>query len=142
MNQLEEGNNLNLDFQKLSKKLVSDVIPVVIQDNKTKNVLMLGYMNQLALNKTIKTNIIYFWSTSKNKLWKKGEESGNILKLIEIFINCEQNSLLCKVEIQGVGACHTQNNQGKYRKSCFYRKIYKENNDLKLGPPDAELTPF
>lgn len=93
------------------------LIPVIIQDYKTDQVLMLGYMNKLAFNKTIKTGWVYFWSRSRQKLWLKGEESGNKLKIKEIFIDCDQDTLLIKVKLKGDCVCHT----GAI--SCFFKKF-------------------
>jgi phosphoribosyl-ATP pyrophosphohydrolase/phosphoribosyl-AMP cyclohydrolase len=81
------------------------LVPVVVQDNKTKNVLMLGYMNQEALTQTIETNKVTFFSRSKNRLWTKGEESGNFLNLINISNDCDDDTLLVKVDPVGP-TCH------------------------------------
>ena len=74
---------------------------------------MLGYMNALALSKTQETGWVYFWSRKRNALWKKGETSGNMLKVQEIFEDCDSDALLIKVKLIGTSACHTGN------KSCF-----------------------
>ncbi|MCB1146368.1 MAG: phosphoribosyl-AMP cyclohydrolase [Leptospiraceae bacterium] len=126
--ELEEGNQLALDFDKISKIVHNgvNVVPVVVQDQKTKDVLILAYTNLEALQYTLQNNIVAFWSTSRNELWKKGETSGNRLKLIEVRVNCEQNSLLYLVELEGTGSCHTLDSRGKFRHSCYYRKIEKE----------------
>lgn len=126
--QLEEGLELQLDYKKLLKIAEKnlDVIPVVVQDCKTNDVLTLAYVNQVALQESIKTRIATFWSTSRNELWVKGATSGDTLKLIEIRVNCEQNSLLFKVEKQTSGACHTKNAEGQTRATCFYRKVISE----------------
>jgi phosphoribosyl-AMP cyclohydrolase len=87
--------------------------PVIIQDIKTNVVLMLAYMNPQALEKTKQTGYVHFWSRSRKKLWLKGEESGNKLKVKEIFTDCDKDTILIKVELQGNCACHT----GSY--SCF-----------------------
>jgi|TARA_B110000261_G_C12954661_1_gene305896 phosphoribosyl-ATP pyrophosphohydrolase/phosphoribosyl-AMP cyclohydrolase len=81
------------------------LVPVIVQDNKTKNVLMLGYMNQAALTQTLETNKVTFYSRSKNRLWTKGEESGNFLNLITISNDCDDDTLLVKVDPVGP-ACH------------------------------------
>tara|TARA_B110000211_G_C13969988_1_gene504501 strand:- start:249 stop:845 length:597 start_codon:yes stop_codon:yes gene_type:complete len=81
------------------------LVPVIVQDNKTKNVLMLGYMNQEALTKTIETNKVTFFSRSKKRLWTKGEESGNFLNLINISNDCDDDTLLVKVDPVGP-TCH------------------------------------
>ena len=94
------------------------LVPVVVQDNKTKNVLMLGYMNQEALTKTIETNKVTFFSRSKKRLWTKGEESGNFLNLVHISNDCDDDTLLVKVDPVGP-TCHTGTD------TCW-----AENNDL------------
>lgn len=92
---------MKIDFTKNN-----GLIPVIIQDNETKMVLMLGYMNQEAYNKTLETNKVTFFSRSKNRLWTKGEESGNFLNLVSIKNDCDNDSLL--IQVNPVGAtCHT-----------------------------------
>ena len=82
------------------------LIPAIIQDAETKNVLMLGYMNADAFQKTLDTGLVTFFSRSKNRLWTKGEESGNILKLVDIKLDCDNDTFLVKVNPQGP-TCHT-----------------------------------
>lgn len=87
-------------------KTPNNLIPAIIQDNETKNVLMLGYMNQEALDQTLATKKVTFFSRTKNRLWTKGEESGNFLELISIKEDCDNDTLL--VEVKPAGAtCHT-----------------------------------
>lgn len=93
---------MNINFNKTPDNL----IPAIIQDNETKNVLMLGYMNQEALEQTLATNKVTFFSRSKNRLWTKGEESGNFLELISIKEDCDNDTLLVKVKPVGP-TCHT-----------------------------------
>lgn len=93
---------MKLDFTKYTNGL----IPAIIQDNETKNVLMLGYMNQEALDKTLETQKVTFFSRSKNRLWTKGEESGNFLELVSIQNDCDEDTLLIKVTPVGP-TCHT-----------------------------------
>ena len=123
--ELEEGSTLNLDFKKLQKiaHCGADVLPVVAQNAETKEVLILGYVNELALKTAQETGMATFWSTSRNELWVKGKTSGDYLKLKEIRVNCEQNSLLYLVVPKGKGACHTKNEVGIAREGCYYRKI-------------------
>ena len=131
--ELEESSNLNLDFTKLKKVIDCgvDVLPAVTQNAKTGEVLILGYVNDLALKTALETGIATFWSTSRNELWVKGKTSGDFLKIIEIRVNCEQNSILYKVIPQGQGACHTKGTDGKARTGCYYRYI-DEHLNLKL----------
>jgi len=93
---------MKIDFNKSSDGLV----PAIIQDAKTKNVLMLGYMNQEAYNKTNETGLVTFYSRSKSRLWTKGEESGNVLNLVDIKIDCDNDTLLVNVNPEGP-TCHT-----------------------------------
>ena len=92
---------MKIDFDKNSVGLV----PAIIQDVKTKNVLMLGFMNKEALNLTLESNKVHFFSRSKNRIWMKGEESGNFLNLISLKLDCDNDSLLLKVKPQGP-TCH------------------------------------
>ena len=127
--ELEEGGNLDLDFKKLQKiaQCGTDVLPAIAQNAETGEVLILGYVNELALNKAIELGMATFWSTSRNELWVKGKTSGDFLSLEEIRVNCEQNSLLYLVLPQGKGACHTKNKDGVARRGCYYRKISDKN---------------
>ena len=121
---LEEGTVLRLDFGKL-RKIASgqaDVIPAVAQDAQTGEVLIVGYVNELALQTALREKKATFWSTSRNELWIKGLTSGDFLELIEVRVNCEQNSILYKVRPAGHGACHTKEN-GKARSGCYYRRL-------------------
>ncbi|MGM0367569.1 MAG: bifunctional phosphoribosyl-AMP cyclohydrolase/phosphoribosyl-ATP diphosphatase HisIE [Actinomycetota bacterium] len=95
------------------------LIPTIVQDYSTGQVLMLAYMNKESINKSIETGTTWFWSRTRKKLWNKGETSGNIQKIKEIRYDCDGDSLLVLVEQVG-DACHTGN------KSCFYRKLDKE----------------
>jgi phosphoribosyl-AMP cyclohydrolase len=102
-----------LDFGKMK-----GLIPAVVQDSETGEILMLAYQNQKAYEKTLKTNEVYFFSRSRNELWKKGETSGNVLKVVEITADCDDDSVLIKVKHnEDLKACHT----GK--RSCFFRLI-------------------
>lgn len=92
---------MKLDYTK-----VDGLIPAIIQDAKTKNVLMLGYMNEEALEKTIETNQVTFFSRTKQRLWTKGETSGNYLELVDIQKDCDEDTLLIKVNPKGP-TCHT-----------------------------------
>ena len=131
--EIEEGNKLNLDFTKL-KKVAScdqDLVPAVAQDVESGEVLIVGYANELALQTTLKENMATFWSTSRNELWIKRKTSGDYLEIIEVCVNCEQNSLLYRVKPKGKGACHTKNKDGTPRSGCYYRAI-KNTNELKF----------
>ena len=126
--ELEEGSRLDLDFTKLGKIAAteSDVIPAVAQDAATGEVLIIGYVNELALQTALAEKKATFWSTSRNELWIKGKTSGDYLELQEVRVNCEQNSLLYLVTLAGAGSCHTNGCDGKARHGCFYRKINED----------------
>lgn len=123
--QLEEGALLSLDFTKLRKIAAGkeDVLPVVAQDAATGEVLIVGYANALALETALRERKAVFWSTSRNELWIKGLTSGDFLELLEVRVNCEQNSILYKVRPAGQGACHTKGADGRARQGCYYRKL-------------------
>lgn len=123
--ELEEGSELKLDFAKLAKVAGTgqSVLPVVVQEADTKEVLILAYANLEAFEHTLKTGIATFWSTSRNELWVKGATSGDYLKLVEVRVNCEQNSLLYLVRPAGAGSCHTKDADGKARSGCYYRRV-------------------
>lgn len=93
------------------------LIPAVIQDDTTHEVLMVAFMNQAAFDRTRATGYTHFYSRSRNALWRKGEQSGNEQKVRSIYVNCEENSLLIRVNQYGGAACHTG-----YR-SCYYRRL-------------------
>lgn len=99
------------------------LLPVVTQDIHTKEVLILSFVNREAFEETRRSGFATFWSRSRNELWKKGLTSGNMLKVKEIRINCEQNSLLFLVEQEGTGACHARRLNGEYHTGCYYRRI-------------------
>jgi phosphoribosyl-AMP cyclohydrolase len=122
---LEEGSTLSLDFTKLKKvaDCGADVMPAVAQDVDTGEVLILGYANQLALDTARAEGMATFWSTSRNELWIKGKTSGDYLEIVEIRVNCEQNSLLYLVRPKGKGACHTKDSSGTARSGCYYRRL-------------------
>ncbi|MBI2617476.1 phosphoribosyl-AMP cyclohydrolase [Candidatus Gottesmanbacteria bacterium] len=104
--------SVSIDFTKNN-----GLIPTIIQDNSTGDIFMFGYMNSEALQKSLQTGWVYFWSRSKKKLWMKGEESGNKLKVKGMYSDCDGDVVLVKVELIGTNVCHTGN------KSCFYQKI-------------------
>lgn len=124
MSALEEGKELRLDFTKLEKvaALKAGVIPVAVQNEETKEVILIAYANEAALRRTIETGIACFWSTSRNELWEKGRTSGDSYAIVRILVNCEQNSLVYIVRPQQGGICHTKNRRGESR-NCYYRAI-------------------
>jgi phosphoribosyl-AMP cyclohydrolase len=125
MKELEEGSALQLDYTKLLKiaKAGAEVVPVVVQDADSRDVLLVAYANKQALEHTLKTGTATFWSTSRHELWIKGATSGDTLKIVEVRVNCEQNSLLYLVRMMGSGVCHTRDATGHTRKTCYYRAL-------------------
>ena len=121
----EYTDQLLLDFGEDGNKL----LPVVTQDYKTKDVLILAFVNREAFEETRKSGYATYWSRSRNELWKKGLTSGDMLSIKEIRINCEQNSLVYLVKPEGKGACHAKKEDGNPHSSCYYRKI-EDNNTL------------
>lgn len=95
----------------------SELIPVIAQDGKTGDVLMLAYMNRQAYQETLSTSRVCYYSRSRQKLWRKGEESGNVQELESIYFDCDADTLLVKVHQVGGAACH------EGYKSCFFRRI-------------------
>ena len=93
------------------------LIPAIIQDEKTGDVLMMAYMNEESLKRTFETGTTWFWSRSRREFWNKGATSGNIQKVKKIFYDCDSDTLLIKVDQQGAGACHT----GAW--SCFTNEL-------------------
>ena len=114
---------IKLDFDKLNS-----LIPAVVQDDKTGQILMLGFMNRAAWETTLATGKATFFSRSRQALWTKGETSGNIQLIKEIRIDCDDDSVLLKVEQIGGAACHTGH------KSCFHKRV--EDGSVKIvGQP-------
>ena len=124
-NDIEEGTALHLDFEKLAKVAAtgSSVLPVVLQDADRGDVLFVGYANAEALAETLAQRVAVLWSTSRDELWVKGATSGDVLDLVEVRVNCEQNSLLYLVLPRTGGACHTIGADGHARANCYYRRV-------------------
>jgi phosphoribosyl-AMP cyclohydrolase len=135
--ELEEGLALELDFNKLAKAAASssEILPVAVQDADTKEVILVAYSNELAFRKSLELREVVLWSTSRNVLWHKGAESGNTFELLEVYVNCEQNSLLYVARPKGGGMCHTKNQHGEARKGCYYRRLNLETGVLENLEP-------
>ena len=117
------NKRIQLDFNK-----TGGLVPAIVQDNETGEVLMLGYMNQEAFDATLSTGKATFYSRSRQTLWVKGETSGNVQLVKEIRIDCDDDTLLINVEQLGGAACHTGH------RSCFYKKV--ENGTIRIvGEP-------
>jgi phosphoribosyl-AMP cyclohydrolase len=105
------------------------LIPVVVQDSSTRQVLMVAYANAEAVDLTRKTGFAHYYSRSRKKIWKKGEESGHVQRVIQIYVDCDGDCLLYEVEQEGA-ACHT----GHY--SCFYRTLEGTEIEGKVFDPE------
>ncbi len=129
--ELEEGAQLAIDFTKLQQigRSGAEVVPVAVQDADSKELLILAYANHLALQHSLQHGVATFWSTSRNELWIKGATSGDTLDLVEVRVNCEQNSLLYLVRPRGDGACHTKDATGTARTTCYYRRLVGEESE-------------
>jgi len=122
--QIEQGLAFQPEFD------ADGLIPAIVTDAASGEVLMFAWMNAQALALTIETRVGHFWSRSRNKLWKKGEESGNLLRVSEMRVDCDQDVLWLKVAVEGDGvACHTG------ERSCFYRSV-------PLGQPPSPDRPL
>ena len=104
-----------IDFDKLG-----GIVPVIVQDHEDGAVLMMAYMNREALAETLRTGLVCYFSRSRNKLWRKGEESGNVQELRGLYVDCDADAILVKVRQIGGAACHDG-----YR-SCFFRQVSGE----------------
>ena len=105
------------------------LIACIVADAASGDVLMLAHMNEEALERTVQTGQAWFWSRSRQELWRKGESSGNTLAVSDLLIDCDQDAVLLKVKVAGAGvACHTGS------RSCFYRRVALN------GPAGAPLT--
>jgi len=113
---------VKLDFEK-----TNGLIPAIVQDYKTGEVLMLGFMNQQAFDETVKSRKATYYSRSRQTLWRKGETSGHVQNVKEIRVDCDNDTVLLKVDQVGDAACH------KGYKSCFFSKV--ENSELKIVDP-------
>ena len=136
VNELEEGTAVQLDYTKLHKIAATgcEVVPVVLQDAETGEVLFIGYANDVALAATLERQSAVLWSTSRNELWHKGATSGDVLELVDVWVNCEQNSLLYRVRRARGGACHTTRADGSTRPGCYYRQVLSPTD---LGAPTS-----
>ena len=114
---------VEIDFKK-----GDGLVPVIVQDHETGEVLMLAYMNQNAWLKTLETGKATYWSRSRSELWVKGETSGHVQIVKEILVDCDSDTLLLKVQQVGGAASHTG-----YR-SCFYRRVHNKKTEI-IGEP-------
>jgi phosphoribosyl-AMP cyclohydrolase len=111
------------------------LLTAVVTDSKSGELLMVAHMNEAALRKTVETGEAWYYSRSRKALWKKGESSGHVQRVVELRVDCDQDALWLKVEQVGPGACHTG------RRSCFYRALpLGQKGALKLEFRDGEKT--
>ncbi|HXB62772.1 MAG TPA: phosphoribosyl-AMP cyclohydrolase [Acidobacteriaceae bacterium] len=109
------------EFPKIDFAKTEGLVPGIVQDAKTGEMLMLGFLNEVSYAKTLETGFVTFWSRSRNKLWMKGETSGNRLRIVSAATDCDNDALLFRVEVEGDGlVCH----EGTV--SCFTKPIIKE----------------
>jgi len=122
---LEEGTIARIDFGKVAQigRDGHQVVPVVLQDADSGDVLFIGYANDEALRLTFERRSAVLYSTSRNEIWHKGATSGDTLSLVDVRVNCEQNSLLYRVRRDAGGACHTRDAIGDSRPGCYYRAV-------------------
>ena len=118
---------MKIDWEK-----VGGLLPAVVQESSSGEVLMLAYMNEEALNLSLKTGFAHYFSRTKNRIWKKGEESGNTQAIDEIFLDCDNDTILLKVVQNGGVACHTG------EKSCFFRKISGDSGESNLASDERQ----
>ncbi|WP_420444841.1 phosphoribosyl-AMP cyclohydrolase [Candidatus Poriferisodalis sp.] len=125
LDDLEEGTVARIDFGKVAQigRDGHQVVPVVLQDVDTGDVLFIGYANDEALRLTLERRSAVLYSTSRNEIWHKGATSGDTLSLVDVRVNCEQNSLLYRVRRDAGGACHTRDASGSARPGCYYRAL-------------------
>ena len=121
MSCIEETDELQLDFKKIASMSGQEVIPVAIQNVDTGEVILVAYTNEQAMLESIRLRRLVLWSTSRNELWHKGKTSGNEFELTDIFVNCEQNSLVYKVRPMKGNICHTS--YKGVANNCFYRRL-------------------
>ncbi len=125
------GNMGRLDFAKGADGL----LPAIVQDHRSNEVLMLAYINEEAWRRTLETGKAHYWSRSRNKLWLKGETSGHIQLIREILVDCDRDTVIYRVEQLGGAACHTGH------RSCFFRRVeedgLKETDGLVFDPREV-----
>jgi len=118
---------MQIDFEKMQ-----GLVPAIVQDDGSQEILMLGFMNQEAFERTLKSGYVTFFSRTRNRLWTKGESSGNRLKLVSINTDCDRDSFLVRVEVEGAGVvCHLGT------RSCFTQEIEVPSASAAIGRSEA-----
>ncbi|MDH5753288.1 MAG: phosphoribosyl-AMP cyclohydrolase [Deltaproteobacteria bacterium] len=125
----EQDNDLKLDFNK-----GGGLLPAIVQDYATGEVLMVAYINGEAFQRTLETGKMHYYSRSRDRLWLKGESSGNVQSVKDILVDCDQDAVVFKIEQAGGAACHTG-----YR-SCFHRRV-EQNGELSLTEKEKVFDP-
>lgn len=115
-------------MQKLNFQKGDGLLPAIVQDHETNEVLMLAYINEQAWEKTLATGKAHYWSRSRNSLWLKGESSNHVQLIKEILVDCDEDTVIYKVEQLGGAACH------KGYKSCFFRRVVGDTFTIKDEP--------
>jgi phosphoribosyl-AMP cyclohydrolase len=125
VNIVEEGTDATIQFGKiqLAAESAHPLVPVVLQHAETKDVLFVGYANAEALAETFQSGQATLWSSSRDELWRKGATSGDVLDVVEVRVNCEQNSLVYLVKPRRGAVCHTADANGPTRRTCYYRRL-------------------
>lgn len=113
----------------LSFRKGDGLLPAIAQDHETGRVLMLAYINEESWEKTLETGEVHYWSRSRSELWHKGGTSGNVQIVREILVDCDNDTVLFRVEQVGGAACHTGH------ESCFFRKVSPDGNTAVIGTP-------
>ena len=127
------GNNSSRNLPEVIEQLAFNeqgLIPVITQDAKTKTMLMFAWMNREALQKTLATKRMTYWSRSRRQLWVKGETSGHVQRVVAMSFDCDGDAILCQVEQQGA-PCHTG------RQSCFYLNVEADNQQVIVNEDHA-----
>ncbi|GAB6089018.1 phosphoribosyl-AMP cyclohydrolase [Spirochaeta dissipatitropha] len=132
---IEEGLKPQLQFNKRG-----GLLPVIVQDVSDGRILMLGYANHEAFEYSLRERRACFFSTSRNRLWVKGETSGDYLSIEKILVDCDQDAIVYCVSRVGEGACHTRGANGKARVSCFYREVISDGSSLAFLEHEAGST--
>jgi phosphoribosyl-AMP cyclohydrolase len=131
MDARESGTRLELDFRRAAGAS-RGVVPVVLQHADTGEVLFVAHADAEALRETLVSRQAVLWSTSRDELWRKGETSGDVLDVVDVFVNCEQSSLLYRVRPRA-GVCHTRDSAGRTRASCYYRRLEADGRTLSFA---------
>jgi phosphoribosyl-AMP cyclohydrolase len=132
MDPRESGSALALDFGRPERVPSRGVVPVVLQNADSGEVLFVAHADAEALRETLRTGTAVLWSVSRDELWRKGATSGDVLDVVDVWVNCEQSSLLYRVRPRA-GVCHTRDASGRTRPSCYYRRLESDGRTLSFA---------